>query len=480
MNTLQQRYSTSLALLTDLYQLTMAYGYWKTERYDEEAVFHWFYRSNPFKGDYAISCGLQDVIDYLKNFRFSPDDVYYLASLKGADGKALFDESFLNYLQRMEFSCDVDAVPEGTVVFPHEPLLRIKGPLIQVQILETAILNILNFQTLIATKAARVVEAARGDLVLEFGLRRAQGIDGGLSASRASYIGGAYATSNVLAGKIYGIPVRGTHAHSWVMSFPSEEEAFEAYTAAMPNNCIFLVDTYDTIEGVKNAIKMGKKLREMGHELLGVRLDSGDLAALSIQARALLDAEGFPNAAIVASDGLDEYSIAELKSRGCKINVWGIGTNMVTAYDQPALGGVYKLAAIRKKGGDWHYKMKVSNTPIKVSNPGILQARRFYMTNGNPFAEMIWNTEDGQPTSKICSFDGREVIADTRDYEDLLQPIFREGKQVYLAPSISEIRTRCIAQVKLFQSVNFYLYPVGLEQKLQQDKLEMLEKLKRK
>lgn len=478
MNTLQQRYNTSLALLTDLYQLTMAYGYWKSGRYNDEAVFHWFYRENPFGGDFAVAAGLEDMVAYLNDFRFNVSDIQYLGSLKGADGKALFDEGFLNYLQRMEFCCDIDAVPEGTVVFPHEPLLRIKGPLIQAQLLETVILNILNFQTLIATKAARVVDAARGDTILEFGLRRAQGIDGGLSASRAAFIGGCHATSNVLAGKLYGIPVKGTHAHSWVMSFDEEIEAFEAYAAAMPNNCVFLVDTYDTIQGVMKAIEIGKKLRDKGYELLGVRLDSGDLAQLSIEARKLLDAEGFSNTSIVASDGLDEYKIAELKDKGCKIDIWGVGTNLVTAKDQPALGGVFKLAALRAPNGDWVYKMKLSNTPIKVSNPGILNVRRFLMTTGQPFGDMIWNEEDGDPSFTISSFDGREVVADTREYVDLLQPIFREGKQVYELPKITEIRQHCQTQIKLFYSVNFYLYPVGLEHKLQQDKLGMMAQLK--
>lgn len=479
MNSLQKRYGTSLALLTDLYQLSMSYGYWKAGRAEEEAVFHWFYRKNPFKGDYAIACGLEDMVAYFQNFKFSVEDIQYLGALQGNNGKSLFEEAFLNYLQRMEFKCDIDAVPEGTVVFPHEPLLRIKGPIIQAQILETAILNILNFQTLIASKSARVVDAANGDSVLEFGLRRAQGIDGSLSASRAAYIGGVHATSNVLAGRLFNIPVKGTHAHSWVMSFEEEMDAFETYAAAMPNNCVFLVDTYDTVEGVKKAIEVGLKLRAKGYEMLGVRLDSGDLAALSIEARKLLDEAGFPKASIVASDSLDEYKIADLKDRGAKIDIWGVGTNLVTAKDQPALGGVYKLAALRKPGGDWQYKMKLSNTPIKVSNPGMLQARRFYMTNGQPFGDMIWNEGEGkEPSFAINCFDGREVVADTRDYEDLLQPIFRAGELVYELPALSEIRTRALAQVKLFRKVHFPLYPQGLEKSLHARKMALMEELR--
>ena len=283
MNHLQTRYQTNLSLLTDLYQLTMAYGYWKTGSAEHEAVFHLFYRQNPFGGKYAIACGLQDVIDFLEGFKFTNSDLDYLSSLKDAKGQALFEDDFLDYLLHLKFSCDIDAVEEGTIIFPHEPLLRVKGPLLQAQFIETFLLNSINFQTLIATKSARIIAAAKGDPVHEFGLRRAQGIDGGLSASRAAYIGGCAATSNVLAGKIYGIPVKGTHGHSWVMSFEDEEEAFEAYAKAMPDNCVFLVDTFDTIKGIKKAIKIAKKLRQNGHSFLGIRLDSGDLLSDAIE-----------------------------------------------------------------------------------------------------------------------------------------------------------------------------------------------------
>ncbi|MCA9445228.1 MAG: nicotinate phosphoribosyltransferase, partial [Candidatus Omnitrophica bacterium] len=307
---LNEIYRTGLGLLTDLYQLTMAYGYWKTGRAEREAVFHLFFRKNPFKGGYTIAAGLQYVADFVEGFRFSADDIQYLSILTGNDEKPLFEPSFLEYLADLDLRLDVDAVPEGTVVFPHEPLVRVKGPILQCQILETPLLNFINFQSLIATKASRIVTATGGEPVLEFGLRRAQGIDGGLAASRAAYIGGCDATSNVLAGKLFGIPVRGTHAHSWVMSFHNELSAFQEYAEAMPNNCVFLVDTYDTIEGVRNAIEVGKELRESGHEMVGIRLDSGDLAYLSIEARKLLDEAGFPNAAIVASNDLDEGIIA--------------------------------------------------------------------------------------------------------------------------------------------------------------------------
>ena len=284
-----QLYGTSLSLLTDLYQLTMAYAYWKSGVADQQAVFHLHFRKAPFNSGFTLACGLADAVAFIEQFRFEESDLEYLATLTGNDGKPLFEPAFLAYLRTLEFSCDIDAVLEGTPVFPYEPLLRVTGPIVQCQILETALLNIINFQTLIATKAARICLAAQGEPVLEFGARRAQGFDGALSASRAAYIGGCSATSNVLAGKLLGLPVKGTHAHSWVMTFDEELEAFEKYAQALPNNCVFLVDTYDTLQGVRHAIEVGKQLRAIGHEMVGVRLDSGDLAVLSIEARALLD-----------------------------------------------------------------------------------------------------------------------------------------------------------------------------------------------
>lgn len=477
---LQQRYQTSFGLLTDLYQLTMAYGYWKHGKHEQEAVFHWFYRKNPFKGDYVVACGLQEAIEFCRAWRFDESDIVYLRTLSGNDNKPMFEEGFLQYLSELRFTCDIDAVEEGTVVFPHEPLLRIKGNLLQAQLLETPLLTMLNFQTLIATKAARVVDAAQGDKVLEFGLRRAQGLDGGLAASRAAYIGGCYATSNVLAGKLFDIPVRGTHAHAWVMSFDSEREAFAKYAEAMPNNCTFLVDTYDTLEGVRHAIEVGQELRQRGYTLQGIRLDSGNLATLSKAARQLLDEAGFTETAIVASDDLNEYRIAELKQQGAAINIWGVGTQLVTAYDQPALGGVYKLAAIRNESGAWDYKIKLSENPIKVSNPGVLQVRRYSMSNGEPFGDMIWNEEQRQLADQIAGFDGRTIVASQRAYEDLLKPILRQGELVYSFPSIHTIRARALSQVALFKSVNFGLYPVGLATELQTTKLQLMSALAKK
>lgn len=459
----------SLVLLTDLYQLTMVNNYWKLGMHKKKSVFHLFFRKNPFQGQFSITCGLFDAIKYLNNLKFSSSDIQYLGSLNGNDSKPLFSHKFLQFLEAIDFECDIDAIQEGCVVFPNEPIIRVKGPLWQCQLLETTLLNIINFQTLIATKAARIVKAAEGDDVIEFGLRRAQGPDGGLSASRAAYIGGCHATSNLLAGKTYDIPVKGTHAHSWVMSFGSEIEAFEAYAKAMPNNCIFLVDTYDTIEGTRNAVKVGKALKQKGYRMAGIRLDSGDLSTLSKQARELLDEEGFHNAAIVASNDLDEYRIAKLKAEGAKITVWGVGTRLSTAYDQPALGGVYKLAAIENNKGELEYKIKLSEQLVKVSNPGIQQVRRYYSSDeeGNliPEKDVIF-----------CETLGIKQEMDEGIFEDLLIPVFKNGKLVYDLPDIHSIRNKTISQIHTFSAYSFEDdFKVELEPRL----LEIKEKLRK-
>lgn len=484
MNYKMLAYNQSLSLLTDFYQMTMAYGYWKSKVDTKEAVFHLFFRNNPFKGGFTVACGLEYVIDYLENFKFDKTDIDYLSSLKGNDEKSIFDKGFLNYLGDLRFECDVDAVPEGTIVFPHEPLIRIQGPIIQSQILETVLLNILNFQTLIATKAARMLIAAQGEPILEFGLRRAQGIDGALAATRAAYIGGCAATSNVLAGKIFGIPVGGTHAHSWVMSFDDELEAFKAYAKAMPNNCIFLVDTYDTLEGVKRATEVGKWLRQQGHEMIGIRLDSGDLAYLSIEARKILDAEGFPNAKIVASNELDEGVITSLKDQGAQIAIWGVGTKLVTAYDQPALGGVYKLSAIREQAGEWKYKVKLSEQSVKVSNPGILQVRR-YGKGSETIADVIFDyrTDLSKGCIMVDPFDmtrQKRILADY-EFKDLLVPVFRKGKRVYPKVTIEETKKNAQENLNWFHSgikrfVNPHQFPVGLEKSLYALKTDLILK----
>lgn len=477
-------------MLTDLYQLTMAYAYWKSGTHDKDAVFHAFFRKNPFNGGFAIACGLDYVIDYLENFSFDESDINYIASLNGDDGKPLFDKDFLNHLLNMKFDCDIDAIPEGNVVFPSEPLIRVKGNIIQCQILETVLLNIMNFQTLIATKASRVKLSAQNAPVLEFGLRRAQGIDGSLAASRAAYIGGCDATSNVLAGKLFDIPVKGTHAHSWVMSFDNELESFQAYAEAMPNNCVLLVDTYDTIEGVKKAVEVGKWLKEHNHKLSGIRLDSGDLAYLSIEARKILDENGFTDTAIVASNDLDETIISSLKEQGAEINVWGVGTKLITAYDQPALGGVYKLSAIKKKDSkEWEYRVKLSEQAIKISNPGIHQVRR-YFSEKEYMGDMIFDVnlfENNKEAVIIDPLDNtrRKHFSKEQEYTDLLVPIFRNGKKVYNSPNIHEIKKSVEKNLQMFHSgikrfVNPHQYPVGIEKSLFDFKTDLILRLRNK
>jgi nicotinate phosphoribosyltransferase len=489
MNILNELYKPSLTLLTDLYQLTMAYGYWKSGMAEREAVFNLFFRKHPFNGGYVVSAGLEYVIRFLENFHFSEDDLAYLGELKSTDGSLLFEEGFIEYLRKLTFTCDVDAIPEGTLVFPHEPIVRVKGPILQCQLLETFMLNSINFQSLIATKAARITIATQGEPVLEFGLRRAQGIDGGLAASRAAYLGGCSATSNVLAGRFFGIPVRGTHAHSWVMSFDGEPEAFEAYMKAMPTNCVFLVDTYDTLEGVRHAVEAGRWLKERGYKMAGIRLDSGDLAYLSIEARKILDEGGFSDAFIVASNDLDETIIRSLKDQGAQISVWGVGTKLVTAYDQPALGGVYKMAAIRQPGGEWDYKLKLSEQTIKINNPGILQVRRFYNEQGF-IADMIFDTEREPSADNISIIDPvditkRKQINPGTSYTDLLVPIFKNGSIIYQLPALDEIRSKVkqqLAQVhtSVKRFVNPHTFPAGLEEGLYHHKLNLILKLKQK
>src|SRR5947207_869653 len=358
---LRELYGQPLSLLTDLYQLSMAAAAWKARVEDGEAVFHLVFRRPPFKSGFTIAAGLGPALEYVRQLRFTDEEVRSLGQLRAESGEPMFERAFLDHLRELEPRVDIDAVPEGTAVFPQEPLLRVSGPIVPCMLLESTLLNLINFQTLIATKAARVCLAAEGEPVLEFGLRRAQGPDGALSAARAAYIGGCSATSNVLAGKLLGIPVRGTHAHSWVMLFDSEREAFDAYARAMPHNVVLLVDTYDTLQGVRNAIETGKWLRAQGRDLAGIRLDSGDLAWLSIEARKLLDSAGFTRAVIYASNELDEHLIASLKQQGAKIGAWGVGTRLVTGAEDGEPGGVFQLSAVRARGGSWTRRMKLAD-----------------------------------------------------------------------------------------------------------------------
>jgi len=472
----------SSALLTDLYELTMAYGYWKSGRSEHEAVFHLHFREQPFGGGYAIAAGLEQAVARLQEFHFAPDDLAFISGILGNDDQPLFAPAFLDYLGKLRLTVDLDAMPEGTVVFPYEPLVRVRGPILQGQLLETALLCFLNFNTLIATKAARICLAARGDPVLEFGLRRAQGADGALSASRAAYIGGCAATSNVLAGKRYGIPVRGTHAHSWVMSFDTELEAFEAYAAALPNNGVFLVDTYDTLDGVRHAITVARHLRERGHSIIGIRLDSGDLAWLSIEARKLLDDAGFQQARILATNDLDERTIASIKEQGGQIAVWGVGTKLVTGHDQPALGGVYKLAAIRKPGEAWRTCVKLSEQTVKMSIPGIQNVRRF-ACHGEAVGDVIWDEMHAMPDmwSMVDPTDatrGKQLPAGAVS-ENLLQPVLRAGEMACCFPPLPEIQSRTRTQLAMFHNGvkrldNPHRYPVGLEAGLHARRLQLI------
>lgn len=474
MNILDRIYRVSLALHTDLYQLTMTYAHFKSGAWDKTGVFPLSFRSPPFDGGYAVACGLEPALSFLERLKFDAEDIDYLASLRGSDGAPLFDDDFLSYLKGYRFDCDVTAVPEGTVVFAQEPLARVTGPIASCMLVESALLNILGFGTLAATKGARVSQAAGDEAVLEFGLRRAQGIDGALAAARAAYIGGCGATSNVLAGRLYGIPVKGTHSHAWVMSFETEMAAFEAYAKAMPANAVLLVDTYDSLEGVRKAAEIGKMLRSMGRDLGGIRLDSGDLAYLSIEARRILDAAGLQGARIVASGDLDERLISSLHAQGAKIDIWGVGTKLSTCWEQPALGGVYKLAALQCGDGPWRHKIKLSEQSAKTTIPGIHQVRRYRGPDG-PIADAIWDEligiEDG--TRVVDPLDGtrRKRIPAGTSCEDLLVPVMRKGRIVYDFPPIEGIRARTRSQLDSFHPGikrldNPHQFPVGLEYRL--------------
>ncbi|HSX37869.1 MAG TPA: nicotinate phosphoribosyltransferase [Chlamydiales bacterium] len=476
----------NLALLTDLYQLTMIYGYWKAGIHERKAVFHLNFRKWPFKGGFAIAAGLETAIEFLQNLQFSKTDLEYLASLHDIKGTPLFEKEFLHFLSAFRFRCDFDAVAEGSLVFPFEPIIRVVGPIWQAQLLESPMLNLINFQTLIATKAARICMAANPDPVIEFGMRRAQGPDGAVSATRAAYIGGCIATSNVLGGKLFGIPVKGTHAHSWVMAFDKEEESFQTFVDFMPNGCVILIDTYDSIRGVKRAIEAARKLKAKGIDLYGVRLDSGDLAHLSIEIRKILDKEGYQETKIMASNELDEYLILDLKRQGAKITVWGVGTNLVTGKEQPALDGVYKLSAIQDIHGTWLPKIKLSEQMIKSTNPGMLQIRRFF--DGKYYlADCIFDelTDIDLPLQIIDLFDPNHVKNFPKGTcsEDLLIPVFRSGELVYHTPSLQEIQNTAKRELSrlspnMERFVNPQPYLAGLEKGLYQKKLKMIQELK--
>lgn len=438
----------NLTLLTDFYELTMMQGYFK-EKSKERVIFDVFYRKNPSGSSYAITAGLEQVIDYINNLSFSKEDIDYLRDT------GYFDEDFLSYLSNYHFTGDIYAIPEGTVVFPQEPLLKIIAPIMEAQLIETAILNLINHQSLIATKASRIVYAAEGDPVMEFGLRRAQGPDAGIYGARAAIIGGCIGTSNVLCGKTFDIPIIGTHAHSWVMSFDTEYEAFYRYATYFPENCILLVDTYDTLKsGVPNAIKVFKKKQEEGVSLgrFGIRLDSGDLAYLSKKARAMLDEAGFFDAIISASSDLDEHLITSLKTQDAAISSWGVGTNLITSSDCPAFGGVYKLAGIcYENQTEFEPRIKISENPAKVTNPGNKTVYRIYnKKNGKIHADLIClvdevydETKDLKIFDPNATWKRTTLKGGTYTMKELLVPIFLNGNCVYHSPKVMDIRLHC-------------------------------------
>ena len=477
----------NLTMMTDLYELTMMQGYFESHS-DETVVFDAFYRSNPSGSGYAVCCGLEQIIEYVKNLHFSEADIDYLRRL------GIFREPFLEYLADFRFTGDIYAIPEGTVVFPNEPLVKVVAPVMEAQLLEPALLNILNHQSLIATKATRVCYAAEGDGIMEFGLRRAQGPDAGIYGARAAVIGGCVGTSNVLAGQMFHVPVKGTHAHSWIMSFPDELTAFRTYAKLYPTACILLVDTYNTLKsGVPHAIQVFKEMREAGIPLTfyGIRLDSGDLAYLSKEARKMLDAEGFEDAVISASCDLDEYLIASLKDQGAAITSWGVGTNLITSKDCPAFGGVYKLAAIYdRKNARYIPKIKRSENPEKITNPGNKIIYRIYnRETGKIIGDLLaLHNEKFSEERNLMIFDPIHtwkktyLAAGTFTLRQLLEPVFKNGECIYTSPSVMEIRDICARELNtLWDETRRFSNPhevyIDLSRKLYNVKYQLLDSL---
>lgn len=473
---------TDVALNTDLYELTMAQGFWESGLKDAYADFNVFYRDNPFNGGYAVCCGTGQIVDLVKNFVFDDESIDYLAGLRAPGGGAMFKKGFLDYLRDFHLRVKVWAVPEGQVVFPREPIVRVEGPVIDCQLMETALLNLVNFQTLVATKTARVVQAAEGHAVSDFGLRRAQGHDGGLAVARASYIAGASSTSNCLAGKIYGIPVFGTHAHSWVMAFPTELDAFRAFAKSSPKNCVLLLDTYDVREGVKNAITVAREMEAAGERLAAVRIDSGDLAKLSKYTRKAFDEAGLPYVKISASNDLDEYTIQSLFAQGAPIDSFGVGTKLATCDPQPSLGGVYKLSAVRAAGEqEWTPSMKLSEQAYKRTIPGRLHVVRYLDESGCPVGDVIMDDQyaSAEPT---VSFDAVDPLNryDFAGYasEELLVQLLDDGEDTGIAWTLDESKRRCNeALMHLDPAIRRFLnpqtYPVGIEQGLAELRSEL-------
>lgn len=466
---------SDVALNTDLYELTMAQGFFESGLGDMQACFNVFFRENPFDGGYAISCGAGQIADLVENFVFDDEAIAYLESLQAPGGGPLFKKPFLEYLADFRMRVSVWAVPEGELVFPREPMVRVEGPAIDCQLLETALLNLVNFQTLVATKTARVVQAAEGHAVSDFGLRRAQGPDGGLAVARASYIGGASSTSNVLAGKIYGIPVFGTHAHSWVMAFPHEIDAFRAFATSSPKNCVLLVDTYDVRKGIANAITVAKEMEAAGERLAAIRIDSGDLAKLSKYARAAFDDAGLGYVKISVSNDLDEYTIQSLFAQGAPIDSFGVGTKLATCDPQPSLGGVYKLSATRSKGSSsWQPTMKLSEMAYKRTIPGVQHVLRYEDESGCPQGDLIV-VDDACNSDMTRAIDVLDPYT-SYDYSglvprELLQQFVDKGSAVQAPTSLEDAKRRCHdSLMRLDPAVKRFLnpqvYPVGMEEGL--------------
>ena len=481
--------ANNLTLLTDLYELTMMQGYFKNPT-NQTVIFDMFYRNNPCGGSFAIAAGLEQMIEYIENLRFTEEDIEYLRSLD------MFQEDFLDYLSTFHFTGDIYAIPEGTVVFPREPIVKVIAPIMEAQLVETAILNIINHQSLIATKAARVCYAARGDGVMEFGLRRAQGPDAGIYGARAAVIAGCVGTSNVLTGQMFHVPVLGTHAHSWIMSFPDEYTAFKTYADMYPSACILLVDTYDTLRsGVPNAIRVFQEMRAKGIPLsfYGIRLDSGDLAYLSKEARRMLDEAGFPDAVISASNDLDEYLIDSLKAQGCRITSWGVGTHLITSKDWPSFGGVYKLAAIQdSETGRFIPKIKLSENSEKITNPGNKTIYRIYdKATGKIKADLICLVgETFDENEPLVLFDPNEPWKKTKlqpgSYElrEMMVQVFDRGCCIYHSPKVMDIRSYCQKELDTLwdetrRLVNPHGVHVDLSQKLYDMKISLLNEMSR-
>lgn len=463
---------TDVALNTDLYELTMAQGFFESGLVDAQGCFNVFFRDNPFNGGYAVACGMGQIAELVENLRFDENSIAYLASVRAPGGGALFKPEFLEYLRDFRMHVDVWAIPEGDLAFPREPMIRVEGPVIECQLLETALLNLVNFQTLVATKASRVVYAAEGHPVSDFGLRRAQGHDGGLAVARASFIGGCMSTSNVLAGKIYGIPVFGTHAHSWVMAFPSELEAFRAFAKSSPKNCCLLLDTYDVHQGIKNAIVVAKEMEAVGERLNAIRIDSGDLAKLSKETRKAFDEAGLPYVKISVSNDLEEYTIQSLFAQGAPIDSFGVGTKLATCDPQPSLGGVYKLSATRTTEDEpWRPVMKLSEQFYKRTIPGIQRILRFVDASGCPVGDMIVDegSDTGNRNSMVDIIDPVTIHhLEGCEYRELHELVVKDGVRAKEPDTIAAAKARCKdALMHLDPATKRFLnpqtYPVGLE-----------------